>query len=202
MVAVAAGLVVDLNSEDDGTSSVGFRRALAVLFKQSSPGVAAPGRLGSGHFAVAGTAGMAYSVSAGGLVLVRATTGGAYLIGMPESVSVPTAPADGVNPRIDRIYARQPDPALDGAGVDVQFVVDVVSGTPAATPSAPALPSGAYELARKVIAAGATSTAAGAAFTNVAPTTTLNIGEVTDDRLFIGPSSATPPAGARVWFQI
>lgn len=196
MVTVTAGLAIDLNDEGDGTTSIGMRRALAVLFKQQSPGVATPGRLGADHFVVSGApAAMEYSVSGGGLVLVRTASGGAYLIGMPSSVSFETEPADGVNPRIDRIYAKQPDPPIDGAAVPTEFIIDVVSGDPAASPLPPALPAGAFELARKEIGAGATNTQAGKAFTNIAPISGLNIGLITVAQ---GGTGATSPADARV----
>lgn len=177
MVTVAAGLVVDLNSTSQGTTAQGFRRALAALFRQSAPGVASPGRLGTDHFVVSGSASaMEYKISGGGLVLVRTTTNGAYLVGVPDTQTVPTPPADGVNPRIDRIYARQPDPLLDGSAVAVSFVIDVAVGAAAASPVLPALPSGALELGRKLVAAGAVNTQSGAAFTDTAPVTGLNMG--------------------------
>lgn len=195
MPTVPAGLVVPLNDDGNGTPAIGFRRALALLFQQSSPGVAAPGRLGSNHFQVTGHATlMRYVVSPGGIVLVRSTAGGAYVVGIPDAVEVPTAAADGVNPRIDRIYCKQPDPALDGSAVGVDFIIDVVSGLPASTPEAPALPSGAFELARKVIAPGATNTAAGAAFTDVAAVTGLNLGVVP---ISAGGTGANTVEGAR-----
>lgn len=193
IVTVTAGLAIDLNGDDEGTTAVGFRRALATLFRQTSPGVAAPGRLGADNFSVAGAAdAMQYSVTGGGLVLVRSASNGAYLVGVPATVIVPTDPADGVNPRIDRIYAKQPDPMLDGSGVDVQLIIGVVCGAPAASPTVPDLPIGGYELARKVIAAGATNTQAGAGFTNIAPTTGLNLG--------VGGVQATREA-ADIWVQ-
>jgi hypothetical protein len=196
MVTVTAGLAIDLNSDGDGTTSIGFRRALAVLFKQSAPGVATPGRMGNDHFAVSGApAAMAYSVSGGGLVLVRTASGGAYLVGMPSSVTVETQPADGVNPRIDRIYAKQPDPPIDGAAVETEFIIDVVSGVPAASPLPPALPAGAIELARKEIAAGATNTQAGKPFTDIAPISGLNVGLITVAQ---GGTGATNPGDARI----
>lgn len=180
MVTVAAGLVVDLNTAAQGTTAQGFRRALAVLFKQTSPGVAQPGRLGPDHFVVTGSpTAMEYKVSGGGMVLVRSTTNGAYLVGVPDTQTVPTDPADGVNPRYDRIYARQPDPLLDGAAVAVGFVIDVVKGAPAASPVLPALPAGALELGRKLIGAGATNTQSGAVFTDPAPVTGLNVAAAT-----------------------
>lgn len=180
MVTTQAGFVVDLNGEDgdpdrQGTTAVGIRRAMAVLLQQSSPGVPLPGRFGAGSFVVTGSpSSMVYNVSGGGIVLVRTSTNGAYLVGVPLSLEVPTAPSDGVNPRIDRIYALQPDPAIDGFAVGVDFIVDVASGTPGGTPTAPSIPPGALELARKIVGPGVTNTAEGAAFTNVAPVTGIN----------------------------
>jgi hypothetical protein len=221
MVTVPAGFVVDLNTETEGTTSIGIRRALATLFRQAAPGVAEPGRLADNHFVVAGSAsGMEYTVTGGGVVLVRDSTNGAYLVGMPSTVTVDTDASSGVNPRIDRVYVRQPDPALDGAGVDVQFTIDVAIGEPAASPAVPAIPSGALELARKVIAAGATNTTSGAAFTNIAPVTGLNFGgnvpislggtgastEIAAlNNLGLYPQSSqpavSPPGGVRIWFK-
>lgn len=197
MVSVAAGIVIDLNSGGQGTTAQGFRRALAVLFKQSAPGVAQPGRLGPDHFVVTGSpSAMEYKVTGGGLVLVRSTTNGAYLVGVPDTQTVPTDPADGVNPRYDRIYARQPDPLLDGAGVAVSFVIDVAKGTPAASPLLPSLPAGALELGRKLIAAGAVNTQSGAAFTDPAPLTGLNVSAGTLP-VSSGGTGATSKAQAR-----
>lgn len=203
MATAAAGLVIDLNDSNDGTTALGFRVALANLFKQTAPGVATPGRLADDHFVVSGSASaMEYTVSGGGLVLVRSTSGGAYLVGLPSSVTVTTSASDGVNPRIDRIYALQPDPVFDGSGVEVDFVIDVVSGAPAASPVAPALPNGAYEIARKVIPAGAANTLAGAAFTNVAPVTGLAIPSLSKSAareqagLYSGTGAPSPSLGS------
>lgn len=175
IVKVPAAVGIDVNEDGEGTTSLGLRRMLAVLFKQAAPGVAQVGRLGNDHFVVTGApSAMEYRVSAGGLVLSRSASGGVYPVGIPDGVVVATDPASGVNPRVDRIYALQPDPGLDGAAVDTEFIIGVAVGAPAASPLVPALPPGALELARKVVAAGATNTQAGAPFTNLAPVTGLN----------------------------
>lgn len=176
MVTLPAGFVVDLNNVGEGTTAVGIRRALAALVKQSAPGVAISGRLDSDHFVVKGSSSsMAYTVTGGGLVLSRNAPNGAYIVGSHQTVTVPTAAAGGVNPRIDRIYALQPDPGIDGDGVGPDLIIDVAIGTPGANPAVPAIPSGALELARKRVGATATNTAAGDAFTNIAPVTGLNV---------------------------
>lgn len=197
MVTVPAGFVIDVNDAvpAEGTTAIGIRRALAVLLKQSSPGVATPGRLGLDHLAVTGSpTAMEYNVSGGGVVLVRTGAGGAYIVGLPSGVVIETAPSDGVNPRIDVIYALQPDPALDGSSVDVNFIIDVVSGSPGATPVAPSVPAGALVLARKVIAPGATNTNAGAPFSNVAAVTGLNVADLAWSAITGKPSTFAPSA--------
>lgn len=217
MVTVAAGLVIDLNTSGQGTTASGFRRALAALFRQTSPGVAQAGRLGADQFLVSGSSsGMSYNVSGGGLVIVRSAAGGAYLVGMPSAVSLPAPAANATNPRIDRIYALQPDPALDGLGVSVDLIIDVAVGTPAATPVAPSLPAGALELGRKQIAAGASNTQQGAAFTNIAPITGVNVGLISVaqggtgastplaalENLGVYPRATEPPyADGRIWIK-
>lgn len=179
MVAVAAGLVIALNDQDEGTTPIGFRRAMGTLFQQNSPGSPKQGRLGEDHLRVTGTSGWAYSVSGGGLVIVRTATGGAYLVGVPSTLTVATTPPDGINPRIDVVYAYQPDPELDGASVSVELVVDVAHGLAAATPVSPSIPAGAIVLARKVVAPADPHTNAGAAIYDAAPVTGLNVQTVT-----------------------
>ena len=150
-----------------------MRRILGFLFKQTTPGAPTPGVLvaGSGAtplFVTTDPADMVYHVSAGLAVTTR--TVGAYLVGTTEDVEVETDPADGTNPRIDRIYIVQPDPELTETGV---ARIDVVVGTPGASPALPALPAGALELGRKLVPAGASNTDEGTAISNRAPATTL-----------------------------
>ncbi|WP_100813008.1 hypothetical protein [Microbacterium lacus] len=173
---ISAGLVLDRNSAGNGTPAVGFRRALAALFRQSSPGVATPGRLGEDHFVVTGKTNMSYDVTGGGVVLVRSSAQGAYLVGSYQTVNVTTDPTGGTNPRWDRIYVHQPDPGLDGPSTVPGAIIGVAVGTPAPSPELPALPAGALELRRKLVGASAVNTIDGAAFTDQAPVTGLNLG--------------------------
>lgn len=174
VVVEAAGTWIPRNTAEEGTNPVGARRADALLFKQASPGVAMQGRMGADHLVVSGTSGWAYRVGPGGAVLTRPETSGVYRAGLPSAVTVPTAPASGVNPRIDRVWMKQPDPALDGAGVDVGLIIDVAVGTPASDPLPPTIPTGAVELARALVPASAANTSL-ATFTNILPVTGLNV---------------------------
>lgn len=69
---------------------------------------------------------------------------------------VPIAPADATNPRHDLIVLRVFDDAEDSSTQNTALV-DVVTGTPAATPADPAVPDTTLVLARVVVPAGATS---------------------------------------------
>lgn len=189
---INAGLVIPLNEAGDGTTPSGFRSALAVLLQQSAPGVPVPGRLGSTHFVVAGRSDMSYSVSAGGVVLTRSSQG-AYVVGTHKNSVVTTDNSNGINPRIDRVYIHQPDPALDGSAVDVRAVIGVASSLPAASPSVPAIPQGALELARFLVPADATRTES-LTPTNVPGVVGLNVGVIPVNQ---GGTGATTPQGAR-----
>ena len=217
---ISAGLVLDRNALGNGTTATGFRRAIATLFRQSTPGVATPGRLGDDHFVVTGKANMSYDVSGGGGVLVRSAAQGAYLVGSHQTVNVTTDPTSGMNPRIDRIYLYQPDPGLDGSGTLPAAIIGVAVGIASPSPALPAIPPGALELRRKLISANAANTTDGAAFTDQAPVTGLNIGGNVPislggtgastviqalNNLGIFPQSTQPPVSAagqvRVWIK-
>lgn len=202
MVTTTAGFTIDRNEDGDGTTAIGIRRALAVMLEQVSPGVAKPGRFGDGHFYVSGTNGWAYTVTGGGLVIVRTETGGAYVVGMPSGVTVPTTPADGINPRYDVIYAVQPDPAVDGVDVDVDFRVDVAHGAAAATPVAPSIPAGAVVLARKIVSPGDTGTNAGSAITDRLAVTGLNVPSITWENVNGKPTTFPPSAHTHAWSAV
>jgi hypothetical protein len=177
MVNILTGLAINSDVPGERTPPISFRMILASLLQQTAAGAPVPGILPAPGtpLAVLGSASaMSYTVKAGYAVTTRASKG-AYVVGTPTDVTVPTAAAHSTLPRIDRIYIVQPDPELSETGV---ARIDVVNGTPASTPTVPALPAGALELARKTIAAGATNTNAGAAMTDQAATTALNIGKI------------------------
>lgn len=173
-VQINTGLVVKKNTEGVGTSAQGFRRALGALFGETTPGTPVPGRLGDNHFVVAGTNAMTYTVSPGYVVITRSTQG-VYIVPLHVAQTVETDPASGINPRIDRIYVRQPDPELDGSGIDPHAIIGVAIGTPDAAPELPTLPSGTLELRRCIVPANATRTDA-LTFTDTAPVTSLSFG--------------------------
>lgn len=178
MVTIPTGLAINSDVESERTTPDGMRHILATLFAQTSAGEPVPGRIPaptpplvcSGHGSL-----MQYLVTKGYAVTTR-TGKGAYLVGSSTDLVIPTAAAHATLSRIDRVYIVQPDPELTEPGL---ARVDVVNGTPASNPTAPALPPGALLLGEKTIGPGATNTSAGAPITGQPGLVTLNIGALT-----------------------
>ncbi|AYD87364.1 hypothetical protein SEA_VALENTINIPUFF_69 [Microbacterium phage ValentiniPuff] len=177
MVTIATGLAINSDVQAERTTPDSMRHIFGTLFAQTTAGEPVVGRIPapSAPLVVTGHASlMQYLVTKGYAVTTRAGKG-AYIVGTPIDLVVPAAAAHATLPRIDRIYIVQPDPELTEAGL---ARIDVVTGTPATTPTVPVLPAGALELSRKLIAPGATNTKDGAAFTDVPALTKLNMGAV------------------------
>src|SRR5690606_16873404 len=79
------------------------------------------------------------------------------------------------NKRIDIIYGQQQEVSEGDAAT--QFVIGVVQGTAASSPTPPTLPDGAIELARAEVTAGITATTS-ATITQTAPFTTVEGGRL------------------------
>jgi hypothetical protein len=91
------------------------------------------------------------------VVFEQSTTERAYLIrlsGSVQNVTLPAAP--GTNSRYDMIYAQVRDSTISGAVDD--WVLTVVSGTAAASPTEPAAPSGQSLLLARVLRTSGTTT--------------------------------------------
>jgi hypothetical protein len=72
-------------------------------------------------------------------------------------VNVPISTADATNPRKDIIIAKIDGSVAPNAGAANNCAITVIAGTPAGSPVAPSVPSGAILLATVNVAAGATS---------------------------------------------
>ncbi len=99
------------------------------------------------------TPGMAVRTQAGQCVISRASQG-QYLCSLRQISRVDLAAASTTNPRRDLIYAQVLDTAL-GDG-ETRAKIGRVTGTPAGSPTLPALPAGAIPLADVAVAANAT----------------------------------------------
>lgn len=104
-----------------------------------------------------GTPGMSVVVAAGWAWVLGTTssTQGIYSTYNDASTTLSVTTANPSLPRIDRVCVTVRDAAYSGASNDV--ILQVVAGTAAASPSAPAVPASSLSLATIAVAAGATS---------------------------------------------
>jgi hypothetical protein len=119
-------------------------------------------------------AGMSILVASGWAAIVGTTQAnmGTY-VGYNDATTVLTVTtADPTNPRIDRVCMTVQDAYYTGSLNDV--ILQIVAGTPAGSPVAPALPANSISLATVAVGAGATSiTNANITDTRVAVTTNI-----------------------------
>ena len=101
--------------------------------------------------------GMSVLVAAGWAAIVGTTTSnmGTYFVYNDGSTAATITTADATNPRIDRVCITVNDSAYTGSLNNV--TINVVAGTPAVSPSAPATPANSISLATIAVAAGATT---------------------------------------------
>lgn len=155
------GLAVSRDGSSNGTTPKGFRLAMGGLLSKSTTGInVQKGVMWDGAGAVVtGTAGMAYSVRACDAVVMPSSTQGPVIVPNDAALSVATTAAPGSNSRIDIIWVRQHLVAADG-GSDSDVVSEwgCTQGATAASPVAPAIPTGAVELARATVTTGTTQT--------------------------------------------
>lgn len=104
-----------------------------------------------------GTPNMSVNVAAGAAWIrgSESATQGAYHVVSDAVVNLPIATADATNPRLDLVVVRVKD--ADYSGSDNEVVFEVVTGTPAGTPVAPAVPDNGLALALISVGAAASS---------------------------------------------
>ena len=104
-----------------------------------------------------GTPAMSVSIAAGwGIIVGNFTTNmGAYSFYNDGATTATITTANPTNPRIDRICVTVSDSAYTGSTNTIAF--NVVAGTPAGSPVAPATPTNSISLATVAVAAGATT---------------------------------------------
>lgn len=147
-LSVRALQEVNLSAREDRLVNEGFSEGLLAPateeFKvkpQASPGMSV--RVGSG------TPGDRYVVPVSGQgTYIVANLEDAYIGSGNTDVAI--ANGDSSNPRIDGIDLRVYDDEADSSGSNKAEIV-VTQGTPASTPSAPAVPSGAVRLAEVTV---------------------------------------------------
>ena len=143
---------------------------------------ATTGIIGSASMAVTqnSPAGMSVRVASGWAAVVGTTQAnmGVYTFYNDATVTLTVTTADPTNPRIDRIVATVRDAYYTGAFNDV--IYQVLAGTPAGSPTAPAVPANSISLATIAVGAGVTQiNTANITDTRVEVTTNLPVGDIT-----------------------
>lgn len=169
------GLYILPDGSSNGTTPLNARLALSGLIAGTG---AAALSIRSGVFydgignVVGGntdTGTMSYSVRAAvfALPLLGVASSGAVVAVNDAPLKVTTTAAPGSNSRIDVIWVRQHAVASDGGpDADNIFQIGVTQGTAAASPTVPAIPTGAMALTQAVMTSGSVSTNA-LAYTHV-----------------------------------
>ena len=142
---------------------------------------ATTGIIGSSSLAVTqnSPAGMSVRIASGWAAIVGTTTTnmGVYTVFNDATTVATITAADFTNPRIDLVCVTVRDAFYSGANNDVIF--NVVTGTPAGSPVAPATPANSIALATVAVAANA-STIVTADITDARVLVTTNIPETGD----------------------
>lgn len=103
---------------------------------------------------------------------------GTYVAYNDGTVNIAITTANPTNPRIDLVCLTVQDSYYTGSADNV--ILQVIAGTPASSPVAPALPANSISLATVAVAAGALSITNGnITDTRVSVTTNLPIGDIT-----------------------
>jgi hypothetical protein len=139
---------------------------------------ATTGIIGSSSLAVTqnSPAGMSVRVAAGWAAIVGTTQAnmGTYVTYNDATTTLTVTTADPTNPRIDRVVVTVRDAYYTGAFNDVIF--QVIAGTPAGSPTAPATPANSISLATIAVGAAVTQiNTANITDTRVAVTSNLAI---------------------------
>jgi hypothetical protein len=138
-----------------------LRLAQGALFARGSTAIKGrSGVIGTSGLAVTqtGTPSMGVLVASGQLALQGSVAAdqGLYLATADATTTVNLSAAPVGNPRRDLIYAQITD-ATDGTGAGYTLVIDKVTGTPAASPTLPAVPTDGFGLADVAVGVGVSS---------------------------------------------
>jgi hypothetical protein len=142
----------------NGATAQDARLAHAGLFEVAASGVVRAGVLGNQSGIVASRSDMALDVNAFEAVLTRGASYGVTPIANDGIVSIVLPAAPSSNSRWVRVYVIQRD-NIDGADANNNIELGYVAGAAAASPTLPALPTGALALARVLQPANVLGTA-------------------------------------------
>lgn len=127
-------------------SALEARRAQAALLAHDDAVLGA--RAGVLHGLGVSVSGLSVTVASGSAVITPgASANGSYVAVNAADLVLTAAVQDATYARLDRVIARVYDTEVDASGLS-QAAVEIVTGTPAASPVLPALPAGALSLSR------------------------------------------------------
>ncbi|MTE19498.1 hypothetical protein F0L17_10245 [Streptomyces sp. TRM43335] len=120
----------------------------------------------SGLYVYGQSAGMTAMVASGRAVVQGDESAGAYPVAVTEYTPLTFADGDPNNPRIDLVVLRVYDETQDTESGRAEAALEIVQGTPAATPKIPATPRAALALAAVRVPAGASEGTGGIDWTS------------------------------------
>lgn len=156
-----------------GSTALDGRTMLQALVVKNNNDVTRTGLLYGAVNPVASTSSMSVTISDQSVfVLARGGGDGANIIQNVGAATVALAAAPSSNSRYDVIYVKHND--TEKGDANSLPVFDKVTGTAAASPTVPAVPAGAMQLATVLVPAGVTATnASGVVITNTVLGTAL-----------------------------
>lgn len=181
-------------TQNSGTTPLDTRLMFMALLKRNTDGSPRLGMLYGPTSPVTGTTSMNVTLADNtAFVLSRGTTDGVTIISnVGGTVSVTLDSAPSANARIDVVWLKQNDGGTGGQGdADSLPTFGKTSGTAAASPAVPAIPTGALPLARIYVPANVASTTdSGVSITNVVGTPAL-VGTTSDSGWLALPGLST-----------
>ena len=146
---MSGSLATNLDANGNGLTALDYRKILQGFYP--NPGIVKGGT-------VTGNSSLTYHVEPTVAVIDRGSDGTRLVYFEGGDTPAVTA-GDASNRRIDVIWLKANDPALDGGSKEV--VLGVTQGTPSANPDAPQLDSGKLALMEKMVQPGATNLSTG-----------------------------------------
>lgn len=146
---MSGSLATNLDANGNGLTALDYRKILQGFYP--NPGIVSGGT-------VTGNSSLTYHVAPTVAVIDRGSDG-TRLVYFSGGDTPAVAAGDASNRRIDVIWLKANDPALDGGSKEV--VLGVTQGTPSANPTVPQLDSGELALMEKLVQPGATNLSTG-----------------------------------------
>lgn len=146
---MSGSLATNLDANGNGLTALDYRKILQGFYP--NPGIVSGGT-------VTGNSSLTYHVAPTVAVIDRGSDG-TRLVYFDGGDTPAVAAGDASNRRIDVIWLKANDPALDGGSNEV--TLGVTQGTPSANPVAPQLDSGKLALMEKLVQPGTTNLSTG-----------------------------------------